>query len=70
MPKVMVTLTYERTSTHVVEKELNVPKKVLDDESLFEWLDEEDNQKLWDKEQGDEIDEVIELTEADWEMDS
>lgn len=67
MPKVEIEVMATRTVEFSVTKEVNVPKSVLDSNGLFEWLEDEDNQKIWQSAEAKDIeehDESYELNEA------
>lgn len=65
MRKVNVSITYELTTTHVVEKEIDVPQSVLDGDEFFDWVSR--NGQYWEDGEGDVQDEDTQLTEADWD---
>lgn len=67
MPKVEIEVMATKTVEYSVTKEVDVPKSVLDEDRLFEWLEEDKNQKIWqgaDANDIEEHDESYTLNEA------
>jgi hypothetical protein len=62
MPKVLVEVTRVRTITETVELEIDVPQDVIDDDEVYEWVEE--NAK-WHEGDGNVSDEDMELSEVE-----
>lgn len=67
MAKVEIEVLATKTVEFTVTKEVDVPQRVLDNDELFEWLEKNDNQKIWQRADASDVeenDESFELNEA------
>jgi hypothetical protein len=65
--KVQIEVLATKTVDYKVTKEIDVPAAVVKEDRLYEWLDEEENHKIWQDATVDELEETDhshELNEA------
>lgn len=58
MPKIEVEITRIRTVTEALTIEVDVPQEVIDDDELYEWIEENAD---WQNPDGEASDEDVEL---------
>jgi len=58
MPKIEVEITRIRTVTEALTIEVDVPQEVIDDDELYEWIEENAD---WQNPDGEVSDEDVEL---------
>lgn len=58
MPKIEVKITRIRTVTEALTIEVDVPQEVIDDDELYEWVEENAD---WQNPDGEATDEDVEL---------